>query len=142
MSKGNPIPKLSVVVTLVSGRTQDLASCLESLRDQEDPPALEIIVPYDDPCDLVVRLAATYPEVRFVHADGLDFEAARASGSHEPFDVLRTVGLKAARGEYVALTEDHATLSRDWCKTAVELLAKHPELGAWAAPSSADRIAC
>ena len=62
------------------------------------PAALEIIVPYDDPCDDVTRLAARYPEVRFVHADGLDFDAARASGSHEPFDVLRTVGLKAARG--------------------------------------------
>jgi hypothetical protein len=130
MSMIAPAPTLSVVVTLVSGRTDDLASCLKSLRSQEDPPMLEIVVPYDDPCSNVTRLAAMYPEVRFVPADGFDFEAARASGSHEPFDVLRTVGLKAARGEYVALTEDHATLSRDWCKTAVELLDQHPELGA------------
>ena len=30
----------------------------------------------------------------------------------------------------MALTEDHATLSPRWCRTAVELLEKHPELGA------------
>ncbi len=130
MSMMAPAPELSVVVTLVSGRTEDLASCLESLRDQEDPPSLEIVVPYDDPCRDVTRLAAAYPEVRFIPADGFDFEAARAGGSHEPFDVLRTVGLKAARGQYAALTEDHATLSRKWCKTAVDLLDEHPELGA------------
>ena len=66
MSISDPIPTLSVVVTLVSGRTEDLASCLQSLRDQEDPPSLEILVPYDDPCSDVTRLAETYPEVRFV----------------------------------------------------------------------------
>ncbi len=63
-------------------------------------------------------------------ADGLDFAAARAAGSHEPFDALRTVGLKAARGRFVGLTEDHATLAPQWCRTAAELLVEHPKLGA------------
>jgi hypothetical protein len=130
MSSGDSRPTLSVVVTLVTGRMADLASCLQSLRDQEDAPALEIVVPYDGPCSDVTRLASSYPHVRFVHADGIDFAAARAGGSHEPYDALRTVGLKAAWGRYVALTEDHATLSPRWCRTAVEMLEQHPELGA------------
>jgi hypothetical protein len=131
MSTGDSTPTLSVVVTLVSGKTEDLANCLQSLRGQEDAPSLEILVPYDDPCSDVTRLANIYPDVRFLHAeDGLDFAAARASGSHEPFDALRTVGLKAASGRYVALTEDHATLSPQWCRTLVDLLEQRPHVGA------------
>jgi hypothetical protein len=131
MSAGDSTPKLSVVVTLVSGKPDDLANCLRSLRDQEDAPSLEILVPYDDPCSDVARLSNSYPNVRFLHAeDGLDFAAARASGSHEPFDALRTIGLNAARGRYVALTEDHATLARRWCRTLVDLLEERPDVGA------------
>jgi hypothetical protein len=130
MSAGDSPPTLSVVVTLVSGKVVDLAACLQSLRDQEDPPAHEILVPYDRPCSPVTELAAAYPEAKFLQGDGLDFAAARAGGSHEPYDALRTIGLKAARGRYVALTEDHATLAPRWCQTLVELLEQHPELGA------------
>jgi len=131
MSVGESKPTLSVVVTLVSGRTEDLARCLRSLREQEDPRSFEILVPYDDPCSDVIRLANIYPDVQFLHAeDGLDFAAARVDGSHEPFDVLRTIGLKAARGRYVALTEDHATLAPQWCRTLVDLLDENPDVGA------------
>jgi len=130
MSFSDRAPTLSIVVTLVSGRTEDLASCLDSLRDQEDPPAQEVLVPYDDPCSAVTRLAEIYPLVRFLRAGGADFAAARASGSHEPYDALRTIGLKASRGCYVALTEDQATLEPRWCRTLVDLLEAHPELGA------------
>jgi hypothetical protein len=121
---------LSVVVTLVSGKAEDLATCLRSLCHQEDLPPHEILIPYDDPCCDVARLAEDYPEARFLHADGLDFGVARANGSHAPYDVLRTIGLKAARGRYVALTEDHATLAPRWCRTLVALLEEHPEVGA------------
>jgi len=130
MSVGDPTPTLSIVVTLVSGRTENLASCLLSLRDQEDAPAHEILVPYDDPCSDVTLLAKIYPDVHFLHAVGMDFAAARAGGSHEPYDALRTIGLKAARGCYVALTEDQATLAPRWCRWLVDMLEEHPELGA------------
>jgi hypothetical protein len=130
LTADEPTPTLSIVVTLVSGRTEDLASCLESVRNQERPPALEIVVPYDDPCSDVTRLGETYPGVRFIKANGMDFKAARDAGSHEPYDVLRTIGLKAARGQYVALTEDQATLGPEWCRTLIDLLEEHPDLGA------------
>ena len=130
-SVNNSTPTLSVVVTLVSGRTQDLAACLKSLHDQEDSPAIEILVPYDDPCRDVTRLGSNLPQCALLaHRRGLDFTAARAAASHEPYDILRTVGVKAARGCYTALTEDHSTLAPRWCRTAIELLEEHPDLGA------------
>jgi hypothetical protein len=130
MSALDPPRSLSIVVTLVSGRTEDLASCLLSLRNQEDSPDQEILVPYDDPCCEVTRLANLFPDVKFIRAGGLDFAAARAAFSHEPYDALRTIGLLAARSSYVALTEDQATLAPRWCRTLVDLLDTHPELGA------------
>jgi hypothetical protein len=131
MNAGDSAPTLSIVVTLVTGKTENLAMCLQSIRDQEDAPSLEILVPYDHPCSEVTRLANDYPDAKFLYVgDGLDFARARADGSHEPFDVLRTIGLKAARGRYLALTEDHATLSPRWCRTLVDLLEQRPEVGA------------
>jgi hypothetical protein len=124
------MPMLSVVVTLVTGKIQDLACCLESLHGQEDPPSLEIVIPYDDPCHDVTRLAEIYPDVRFIRAEGLDTASSRDDGISVHHNALRTIGLKAARGRYVALTEDHATVGPQWCRILVGLLEEHPELGA------------
>lgn len=130
MSEKSEIPKLSVVVGLISGKVDDLARCLQALHEQVDPPTLEILVPYDDPCQDVTALAERYPEVRFLHAEGLDTAAARAGGSREHHDTLRTLGLKAARGHYIALTEDHAVQEPRWCAGLVRLLDEHPQVAA------------
>jgi len=124
-------PQLTVVVGLISGRVEDLAACLEALRRQEDPPSLEILVPYDDPCAEVTRLEQEYPEVRFLRAEGLDSAQARAGASREHHDTLRTMGLRAARGRYVALTEDHAIQGARWCRALVEALEAHPSVAAF-----------
>ncbi len=123
-------PLLSVVVGLISGRVEDLAACLEALHGQEGPPAFEILVPFDDPCVAVTRLEQEYPAVRFLHARGLDSAAARAGASREHHDTLRTIGLLAARGRYVALTEDHAVQAPRWCRALVDALESHPEVAA------------
>ena len=123
-------PRLSVVVALISGRTEHLAACLDALAAQRDAPPLEILVPYDDPCVEVTRLVGRFPAVRFLHAEGLDSAAARAGKSREHHDTLRTVGLCAARGEYVALTEDHAVVEPGWCAGLCALLDRHPEVAA------------
>jgi Glycosyl transferase family 2 len=142
MNPGDPLPTLSVVVALISGKTEDLASCLRALRDQLDPPSLEVLVPYDDPCSDVTRLAETYPDVHFLYAEGLDSATARAGSSREHHDTLRSIGLRAAQGRYVALTEDHATLGSRWCRTMVKLLEDHPQLAAigGAVECGSDRI--
>lgn len=122
-------PELSVVVALISGRRDRLARCLDALARQADPPRVEVIVPWDPPCADAAALAERHPGVRFLPVD-LDTRAARAGGSREHHDTLRTAGLRAARGRVVALTEDHAVASPTWCRDMLRLVDEHPSLAA------------
>lgn len=123
-------PRLSVVPALISGKKDDLRRCLRALHDQSVRVPVEIVVPYDAPCAEVATLASEFPDVRFVRADGLDTAAARAGASREHHDTLRTIGLRAATGDVVALTEDHAHAARTWCEEMVAALERHPRAGA------------
>ncbi len=130
MSAAEGVPRLSVVVALISGRRADLERCLEALHAQREPPELEVLVPYDDACADVATLAARFPGVRFLRAEGLDTAAARAGASREHHDALRTIGLRAARAPVVALTEDHAVASDTWCADMARLLEERPAVAA------------
>ena len=66
-----------------------------------------------------------------MHADGLDSASARAGASREHHDTLRTIGLRAARGRYVALTEDHAVAARGWAQALTQALEAHPRVAAF-----------
>ena len=123
-------PALSVVVGLISGHKRDLARCLAALRGQREPLPVEVIVPYDDPCADVATLAAEFPEVKFLRATALDTWKARAGASREHHDALRTLGLRAATADVVALTEDHAHAAPDWCGEMAAALERHPEAAA------------
>jgi len=128
VSEGAHTPGLSVVVALISGRRDALDRCLAALTSQLG--ADEILVPYDDPVADVTTLQAKYPSVQFLRAEGLDSAAARAGGGREHHDTLRTLGLRAARGRAVALTEDHAVASDTWCGDMLRLLDEHPQVAA------------
>jgi len=121
---------LSVVVALISGKREDLERCLQALSSQRGAPDFEVLVPYDDAVAEVQELAPRFPDVRFLRAEGLDTRAARAGASREHHDTLRTIGLRAARGEIVALTEDHAVATSTWCADMVAALAAHPRAAA------------
>lgn len=123
-------PEFSVVVGLISGRRADLERCLEALHAQTIRERLEIVVPYDDPCADVVGLGERFPDVRFVRAEGLDTAAARRGASREHHDTLRTIGLRAARGSVIALTEDHAHVAPTWCAEMKSALARFPKAAA------------
>lgn len=123
-------PELSVVVALISGRPEDLERCLAALAEQEAPPSMEVLVPYDRAVSEVLGLAERFPGVRFFEAAGLETAAARQGASREHHDTLRTLGLRAARGRVVALTEDHAIASKTWCADMLRLLDEHPEAAA------------
>lgn len=130
MTPGAADPRLSVVVALISGKRGDLERCLQALAAQRGAPAFEILVPWDDAAREVAGLAANFPNVRFLHARGLDTRAARAGASREHHDTLRTIGLRAARGSIVALTEDHAVASPTWCADMAAALDAHPRAAA------------
>jgi Glycosyl transferase family 2 len=121
---------LSVVVALISGKTADLRRCLEALGHQVGGGPGEILVPYDPPCADVTRLAGEFPTVRFIAAETLDTDAARRGASREHHDTLRTIGLRAATGDVVALTEDHAHAAPTWSEELLAALTRYPRAGA------------
>jgi len=122
-------PVLSVVVGLISGERDDLERCLRALHDQTLAVEMEVLVPYDPPCARVTELAGEFPAVRFLPVD-IDTSAARRGASREHHDTLRTVGLRAARGSVIALTEDHAHTARSWCEEMVAALERWPRAAA------------
>jgi hypothetical protein len=117
-------PVLSVVVVIVSdtitrrAEVTHLRSCLAALANQTNPPPLEIIVPYHEDVDGISDLERTHPDVRFMRAAGVSI-SSRRSGGREHHDVLRACGLSAARGEIVALLEDHARPDANWSANVV-----------------------
>ena len=121
--------RLSVVVALISGRVDDLRRCLAAQLRQTRAPD-EILVPYDDPCRDVTSLQSAFPAVRFIRAEGLDTAKARAGGSREHHDTLRSIGLRHASGEFVGLTEDHAHADPAWCQGMVDVLTRQATVAA------------
>ncbi|MCC7013388.1 MAG: glycosyltransferase [Planctomycetes bacterium] len=121
---------MSVVVGLISGKRDDLRRCLKALHTQSLALPLEILVPFDDPCADVASLQTEFPAVKFVRAVGLDTAQARAGASREHHDTLRTLGIRAATGDVIALTEDHAHTARTWCEQMVAALERHPNAAA------------
>ena len=125
----SPAPELSIVVALISGKTEDLERCLSALDNQTGISSPEVLVPYDNACEHVLELAARFPGVTFVPLEGVDTRQARAGASREHHDQLRTLGLRRARGEFVILTEDHAHADPKWASSLLALLARKPAAG-------------
>jgi hypothetical protein len=114
---------ISIVVVIVSDTTGSrydtvhLEGTLEALAGQAGAPPMEIIVPYAPPLEGVARLAEHYPQARFVPVADLQ----RSGGaSREHHDQLRARGLALARGELVALLEDHALPDPHWAAAMAE----------------------
>lgn len=120
-------PLLSVVVTIVQGG-EALEQCLEALHRQDNPPRLEIIVPYDDSVAQVSSLARRYPTMVFLPMGAVptEREISSAAGQHELFDRRRAAGLAAASGELIAILEDRGVPRPDWARQAVQLHARLP----------------
>ncbi len=123
-------PLVTVVVTLVSGNPQHLKSCLGALFSQHDAPAIEVLIPYDEPVASVRDLESAFPQAQFILAEGLDTAVARTGSSREHHDALRTIGLKHARGRVVAMIEDVGIPNDGWCRSLADALERHPEAGA------------
>ena len=116
-------PELSVVLAPVA-RGIHLPDALASLAAQEEPPALEIIVPVDASIDGTDALRTQYPAVHFINVEGTadqgrseDFGVA-----HLAIDRRRAAALAAARAPVVAITDEWARPRADWCR---ELLRQH-----------------
>jgi hypothetical protein len=115
-----PNPQLSVVLVICSDTTDAkldlsiLAGNLAALHEQVSPPTLEIIVPYAAPAGGIEQLHKRYPDVIFRPVG--DLRSYQGPGCREHHDELRSRGLAEARGEIVALLEDHGYPDRHWAR--------------------------
>jgi hypothetical protein len=126
MPSCDPTIKLSVVLTVVSGK-QSLRRCLDALLPQVNFDEAEIIVPFDLFSREIEDLSAEFPGVRFHFIESLGTAADKriAAHRHRLYDRRRAVGLSLARGQIIAMTEDHAVPADDWCEKVLELH-EHP----------------
>lgn len=118
-------PQLSVIVAIVSDTTSldydisHLRGCLNALHHQFHPPSLEIIVPYHEGINGIDDIKQQYPNVNFMFVNGLR-TLQSTTGSREHHDELRARGIAVARGNIIALTEDHAHPDASWCTVVVK----------------------
>ncbi|MFN2508029.1 MAG: glycosyltransferase family 2 protein [Chthoniobacterales bacterium] len=94
------IPALSVVIASWSGENA-ITRCLEKLLPQAG--SAEVIIASRGVSDLAATLAPSFPRIRFV----------RGPANASVF-LLRSLGVKEARGKSIALLEDHVTVSEHW----------------------------
>src|SRR5208337_1582035 len=115
-------PALTVVVTVVSDTSEEsdtlhLEGCLEALRQQIDPPSMEVLVTCDARLPGIKELEQKFPEVGFIAVEKL--RTVRSGPSREHHDELRGIGIRRARGPLVALIEDVGRPDPRWSAALV-----------------------
>jgi hypothetical protein len=110
--------RLSVVVTCTQS-WPEARGCLERLAPQVRAGEVELIVADGSVCGLDAKIAE---QARWLRYPG--------RGPHE----LRLLGFTEARGDVVAITEDHCDVAPDWCEQVLDAHARHPAAAAIAGP--------
>lgn len=98
-------PKVSVVIASVVG-APFIDDCLESVFAEEGAPEFEVIVVDCRGPENTARLAARFPQARIIR------QPKRETVPH-----LRRLGVEQARGEFVAIIEEHCLARKDWLTT-------------------------
>lgn len=123
--RGNGVPAdplLSIVVTIVEGGGY-VRDFLRAVAAFEDPPRLEVIVPYDASVAEVGALASEFPSVRFLDLGTIvpKRPITTQAGQHELYDRRRSAGLAAATGDIIGILEDRGRPQADWARVLVGL---------------------
>ncbi len=95
-------PRLSLVIASVNG-ADSLRDCLATFAPQASAAALEIVVAESSGDGAAAEVCAHYPVVRHLHFD-----------ERKSIPDLRAIGLLNARGEILAMTEDHCLADARW----------------------------
>jgi len=108
---------LTVVVTVVSDTSEQanslhLEGCLEALRQQINPPSMEVLVTCDARLPGIKDLEQRFPDFGFIAVEKL--HTARSGPSREHHDELRGIGMRKARAPLIALIEDVGRPDPNW----------------------------
>jgi glycosyltransferase involved in cell wall biosynthesis len=95
-------PTVSVVIASIVG-APFIDDCLASVFAQKNPPTFEVIVVDCRGPENVSRLSKRFPEARFIELQ-----------ERHTVPQLRRIGAEQARGEIVALIEEHCLAAQDW----------------------------
>jgi hypothetical protein len=102
-----------VVVTLDGG--ESLARCLKALSQQQNPPAMEILVIHDHRLEEPGAWPHRFPQAQFIFWP-----------YPRNYPAMRAAGVRAARGSIVAATEDQCMPPPAWCANIVQEHAIQP----------------
>lgn len=108
LESSQPNIKLSIVIASAAGGGF-LARCLDSLRDQVDPKHVEVIVV--DRCggEVPNRIESKFPFVRLIQAESKEQRLSVPE--------LRAQGVRIARGNIIAVIEEHCVAPSNWVET-------------------------
>ena len=101
-------PVLSVVIAAHNGK-RELLSCLSALKEQHHLERLtqyEIIVVGYFNNETKKSVWGKYPDVKLLHIP-----------TPQSVPTLRSIGIKASKGDIIALLEDHCYPAKDWIQT-------------------------
>lgn len=112
-------PELSVVIAVVSD-AKHLEGCLKALLNQTSPASMEIIVPYVAGESGIEALKANFPNVLFLPVEKVQLTLLEDGTGREHHDELRAMGLRRAKGQILALLEDHGRVDKDWLLRMIE----------------------
>jgi hypothetical protein len=96
----------------------EVRACLDSLHNQAQAAGAEVILADGCGQGLTEEAASSYPEVIWLKAPG-------ASVFY-----LRALAMSRARGEIIAVTEDHCRVKPDWCERVIAAHKQYPEAAA------------
>ncbi len=96
------MPKFSVIIASVNG-LPTIAECLKSIENQEGRNDAEIIVVDSTTDGTAEHIRENFPKVKLI-------KSAEKVGVPE----LRAIGMKAAGGDFLIVTEDHCIAPANW----------------------------
>jgi glycosyltransferase involved in cell wall biosynthesis len=105
------------VVIPTYGRPRQLLDCLEALASQTLTDSWEVVV-VDDGSDVPVEVDA------MVFGDGMPIRVIRQENAGPA--VARNRGVQAARGEFIAFTDDDCRPEPEWLATLVQAARQRP----------------
>jgi glycosyltransferase involved in cell wall biosynthesis len=110
-------PFISVVIPVWNGADL-IANCLRAIGDQTYPrDRHEVLVVDNGSVDATTEVVRSFPFATLL--------LEPMAGSYR----ARNLGLKSARGEYVAFTDADCVPDRDWLASAARAVKRHPDAG-------------